>query len=68
MSYVLVKNGSYRNQAVQNTVFPLIKNFQSKKDGGGFVTVNGSCRFGDEATKIRVAVNTPEDIMVLKKN
>ena len=34
MSYILVKNGSYRNQAVENTVFPLIKNFQSKKDGG----------------------------------
>ena len=68
MSYVLVKNGSYRNQTVENTVFPLIKNFQTKKDGGGFVTVNGTCRFGEEATKIRVAVNTPTDIQFVESD
>ena len=68
MSYVLVKNGSYRNQAVQNTVFPLIKNFQTKKGGGGFVTVDGSCRFGSEATKIRVALNTPTDIQFVEQD
>ena len=68
MSYVLVKNGSYRNQAVENTVFPLIKNFQTKKGGGGFVTVDGSCRFGSEATKIRVALNNPKDIKFVEQD
>ena len=68
MSYVLVKNGSYRNQAVENTVFPLIKNFQTKKGGGGFVTVDGRCRFGAGATKIRVALNTPKDIQFVEQD
>ena len=67
MSHVLVKNGSYRNQAVENTVFP-IKNFQTKKGGGGFVTVDGRCRFGAGATKIRVALNTPKDIQFVEQD
>jgi len=62
MGYVLVKDGSYRNQAVENTVFPLIKNFTPKKGGGGFVTVDGTCRFGETANKIRVAVNSEADV------
>jgi len=60
MSYVLVKSGSYRNQAVENTVFPLIKNFTpAKGKDGGFVTVDGTCRFGPKATKVRVSVDSP---------
>ena len=60
MSYVLVKEGSYRNQAVENTVFPLIKNFTpAKGKDGGFVTVDGSCRFGADATKVRISIDNP---------
>jgi predicted AAA+ superfamily ATPase len=60
MSYVLVKEGSYRNQAVENTVFPLIKNFTpAKGKDGGFVTVDGSCRFGADAKKVRISVDNP---------
>ena len=40
-SYVLVKNGSYRNQAIKDKVFPLIKNVQDSKTGM-FVTVDGT--------------------------
>lgn len=67
MGYVLVKSGSYRNQAVENTVFPLIKNFQTKKGGGGFVTVDGTCRFGETAEKIRIAVQSERDITSVER-
>ena len=63
MSYVLVKEGSYRNQAVENTVFPLIKNFTpAKGKDGGFVTVDGSCRFGADATKVRISAERMKEI------
>ena len=59
MSYVLVKKGSYRNQTVENTVFPLV---QDLKDGktGMFVTVDGSKDFG--SNKIRVKVDSTEQL------
>ena len=37
-NYVLIKDGSYRNQPVQDVVVPLIKNYQDSKNGG-FITV-----------------------------
>ena len=69
MSYVLVKSGSYRNQAVENTVFPLIKNFTpAKGKDGGFVTVDGTCRFGPNACKVRVSVDNPVYLQYVERD
>lgn len=56
MSYVLVKEGSYRNERVENIVFPLVQDLKSGKNGL-FVTVDGSKQFG--ADKVRVKVDCP---------
>lgn len=56
--YVRIKNGTYRNQAVVDEVFPLVKQFQLGSNGG-FVTVDGTGRFGKD--KIRITVPTPSD-------
>lgn len=56
--YVRIKNGTYRNQEVVDEVFPLIKQFQLGSNGG-FVTVDGTGRFGKD--KIRITVPTPAD-------
>ena len=53
MSYVLVKSGEYRNRTVENTVFPVIKNFQFGANGG-YITVDGSSVFGAEFPKVRI--------------
>ena len=59
MSYVLVKEGSYRNQTVKNTVFPLVQDLKAGKNGM-FVTVDGSKDFG--SNKIRVKVSSTEQL------
>ncbi len=56
--FVKIKSGSYRNQEVKDEVFPLIKQFQLGSNGG-FITVDGTGRFGKD--KIRVTVATPTD-------
>jgi len=56
--FIKIKNGSYRNQEVKDEVFPLIKQFQLGSKGG-YVTVDGTGRFGKD--KIRVSVATPTD-------
>ena len=57
-AFVKIKNGSYRNQEVKDEVFPLIKQFQLGSKGG-YITVDGTGRFGKD--KIRVTVATPTD-------
>ena len=57
-AFVKIKSGSYRNQEVRDEVFPLIKQFQLGSKGG-YVTVDGTGRFGKD--KIRVTVATPTD-------
>ena len=57
-AFVKIKNGSYRNQEVRDEVFPLIKQFQLGSKGG-YITVDGTGRFGKD--KIRVTVATPTD-------
>ena len=57
--FVKIKNGSYRNQAVNEEVFPLVKHYQVGAKGG-FVTVDGTGQFGKD--KIRVLVKNPADI------
>lgn len=56
--FVKIKSGSYRNQEVRDEVFPLIKQFQLGSKGG-YITVDGTGRFGKD--KIRVTVATPTD-------
>lgn len=56
--FVKIKNGTYRNQEIIDEVFPLVKQFQLGSKGG-FVTVDGTGRFGKD--KIRVTVATPTD-------
>lgn len=55
--FVKIKNGSYRNQEIVDEVFPLVKQFQLGSKGG-FITVDGSGRFGKD--KIRVSVRSPQ--------
>lgn len=57
-AFVKIKNGSYRNQEVKDEVFPLIKQFQLGSKGG-YITVDGTGRFGKD--KIRVTVASPTD-------
>jgi len=57
-SFVKIKSGTYRNQLIQDKVFPLIKQFQLGSKGG-FVTVDGTGMFGKD--KIRVSVTSPTD-------
>lgn len=59
MSYVLVKSGSYRNQPIEDTVFPLVQDLKSGKSGL-FVTVDGSKDFGLD--KIRIKVDCPTQL------
>lgn len=56
-AYVNIVKGSYRNQAVENVVFPLIKQYQNGAKGG-FVTVDGSHMFGEGKEKIRITVDS----------
>lgn len=60
-SYVKVANGSYRNMPVQGDIFPLVKQFQIGAKGG-FITVDGSNKFGIGAEKIRIRVNSPREL------
>ena len=64
-SYVLVKNGSYRNQAIKDKVFPLIKNVQDSKTGM-FVTVDGTEGFDNP--KIRIKVKSPTDVTFVDRS
>lgn len=57
-AFVKIKSGSYRNQEVKDEVFPLIKQFQLGSKGG-YITVDGTGRFGKD--KIRVTVASPTD-------
>lgn len=59
VSFVRVKTGEYRNTAIVNEVFPLIKQFQSGAKGG-FVTVNANHKFGDNKS-IRIKVSSPSE-------
>jgi hypothetical protein len=59
-AFIKIKNGSYRNNPVVDTVFPLIKQYQNGANGG-FVTVDGSAIFGADKNKIRVKVNSMLD-------
>lgn len=62
MSTVIIKNGTYRNQPVNNVTFNLVKGFQTGAKGG-YVTVNADGYFGPDLPEVvRVNVNSIEDL------
>ena len=61
MSTILVRNGVYRNQVVQNATFELVKGFQTGRKGG-FVTVKSAGVFGPEFDVVRIRVDGIDDI------
>jgi len=71
--FIKIKNGLYRNIAVKNTVFPLIKEFQFSGNknapiGSGFVTVDGTGVDGFPSQKIRVKVSKANAVVITDKN
>jgi hypothetical protein len=65
MQFITIKNGSYRNAPVTNTVFPLVKGYQEGAKGG-FVTVDArnviGYTGGPEFIRVKVAPNDYEII------
>lgn len=62
---VKIKTGTYRNQEINETVFPLVKRFQTGAKGG-FITVDGTGVFGKD--KIRVLVGSSDDFEFVDVN
>jgi len=62
LSTVIIKNGTYRNQPVNNVTFNLVKGYQTGAKGG-YVTVNAEGYFGPDLPEVvRINVNTIEDL------
>jgi hypothetical protein len=59
-NYVKIKSGMYGKTAVDNAIFPIIKNYTQHEGQKGFVTVDGTGLFGKD--KIRVQVDSPLDL------
>lgn len=59
-NFVKIKQGTYRNAPIEDTVFPVVKPLAFGKKGP-FITVDGSHLMGDAAKKIRVLLNSPSD-------
>ena len=64
MSRVVVKFGEYRNEAVMNREFTLVKGFQTGKKGG-YITVKNDGDFPNPAKNIRIKVNNISDFEFL---
>ena len=60
MNAVRIKNGVYRNRAVNNISFKLVKGFQTGAKGG-YVTVDSAGYFGPEFNTVRIRVDAIED-------
>jgi hypothetical protein len=62
LSTVIIKNGTYRNQPVNNVTFNLVKGYQTGAKGG-YVTVNADGYFGPDLPEVvRINVNGIEDL------
>jgi hypothetical protein len=62
MSTIVIKSGSYRNTAVNNVTFGLVKGFQTGARGG-YVTVQADGYFGpDVPDVVRIRVDSTEDL------
>jgi hypothetical protein len=64
MTQVLVRNGTYRNQAVRDVTFTLVKDFTTGTKGN-FVTVASDGYFGAEHDVVRIKVDSIEDIEIV---
>ena len=64
MSTIRILNGTYRNQPVKNTVFTLVKGFQSGKKGN-YVTVKNEGHFPISIEEIKIKVDQISDIQYL---
>ena len=64
MTQIIIKNGTYRNQRVNNVEFTLVKDIVFGKKGS-FVTVKNDGQFPGFADEIRVQVEGTEQIEVI---
>jgi hypothetical protein len=60
-NFVKIKQGTYRNAPIQDTVFPVVKPLAFGKKGP-FITVDATHLMGEAANKIRVLLDTPNDV------
>ena len=60
-SFVRILNGSYRNAEINDTVFQVVKPLVRGKNGM-FITVRNQGTFPDAPSKIRVRVESPQDV------
>lgn len=58
-TFINIKNGMYRNKPIVNEVFPLIAQFTPKKGSMGYVTVDGTAKYGKD--KVYISVNSMAD-------
>lgn len=63
---VKIKNGSYRNTPVRDVSFTLLKDFTTGAKGN-FVTVSSDGHFGEGVDKVRIKVDSIEDIEITGK-
>jgi hypothetical protein len=61
-NFIKIKKGTYRNAPIKDAIFPVVKPLTFGKKGP-FVTVDGSALMGEDASKIRVLVKSPLDIV-----
>lgn len=66
MTTVKIKNGSYRNAPVRDVSFTLVKDFTTGAKGN-FVTVEGDGVFGNLGDKIRIKVDSIEDLEITNR-
>ena len=64
MSTIRILSGTYRNQAVKNEVFTLVRGFQTGKKGG-YVTVKNDGQFNIDIDVVKVKVDAMSDIQFL---
>lgn len=57
-NFVKIKQGTYRKNTIENTVFPIVKPLNIGKKGA-FITVDGTEVLGDQFSKIRVLIENP---------
>lgn len=55
-AFVNIKSGKIRGKKIANTIFPVVKNFTTGKNGT-FITVDGSKVFGDKVKNVRAYVD-----------
>jgi hypothetical protein len=60
---VLVRNGTYRNHAVRDVSFALVKDYTTGAKGS-FVTVKSDGYFGDQFDVVRIKIDSIEDIEI----